>query len=200
MTCTKDAQTSTSCPSPDSHCSQAEEFTKGAAPGPPSPPPLRETSSSDSAISQASWNWSQTNSSTGETSPTSSIESSCSGKARYRQPSIIENGVRSAPQAAAALSRRAFAKRTAIKFQLIHPTSHAICLNFPVSSTTCRLQGSRLYADPGTFDIDSEDHEEDPLVFDSVSWCAGPDLPEERYDVYLFQSGRFSLKEVENDE
>lgn len=165
--------------------------------------------SSSSAFSRSSWSWSRasSDSSSGRESPptaeySNKPDAGAAPAAAYRRPSLTKAGsVRSPAQASAALSRRAFAKRTAIEFQLLHPTSHAIVLNFALSPRTCKLQGSRLYAHADRIiDADADDVEEKPLIFDSVRWSPGEGIEEERYDVYLFQSGRFSLDAVADDQ
>lgn len=125
----------------------------------------------------------------------------CSEPAPTCGASAVARAV-AARDAALGQRRRSFARRTARQFQALHPTAHALVLNFDAgASHAVQTTGSRMYAQRGAFDPDGEgDGADAPTVFDSVGFSPGPGQAEEQFDVYLCQSGRFSLGEVKGDE
>ena len=195
-------------PSPNPLDASAQALALSPSAGPPAWPgsdnSIRSSSTLSSVASPSEWSWSQASSSTGHSSP-SSVGSSplLGGDDCVRSPALL--AYRDALQpatAAAARARRSFASRTADKFQQLHPQSHAFVLSF--ARTPCmavQTTGSQMYASLDGWDTNHEDPaKEEPTIFDSVSWRSGPGADEERFDVYLCQSGRFSLGAVATDE
>lgn len=175
------------------------------------------SSTNSSTASPAEWSWSQNS-----TSSSSSAASSCYSPSSLSQAGDGEDGVDGKAAAAAAATdepllyrnslqpatsasaaaRRSFASRTARDFQARHPTAHAFVLSFArTPRRTVQTTGSVMYANLDGWDLAAEDPDkEEPTIFGSVGWSAGPGEDTERFDVYLCQSGRFSLGEVANDE
>jgi len=142
-------------------------------------------------------------------SPFSDAVSSCSTAPSIYSPGLECDeptfgvaGATTAPARALAQRRRSFARRTASRFQEMHPTAHALVLNFDASTSRgVQTTGSRMYAARDAFHANAEDEaKEAPTVFDSVAFSPGEGQADERFDVYLCQSGRFSLGEVANDD
>ena len=199
-------------PSPHPLDASAQALALSPSAGPPPRPrqgsddSTASTSTANSSVASPSeWSWSQKSSSSSGGSAASSIYSpeGASGDKLDDSPAplLYRNSLQTAT-AAAARARRSFASRTAQQFQQLHPTSHAFVLSFARRPcVTVQTTGSQMYANLDAWDLKAEDHrKEEPTIFDSVGWSPGLGEEEERFDVYLCQSGRFSLGEVNNDE